>query len=283
MTVGTVLKLATRLRCPDGLPLALDLHVPEGTSRKPPVVVLCHGFKGFKDWGLFPPLAERLAAGGRAVALFDFSHNGIGERPGEIDRLDLFGKQTVTRHVADLGLVLDALDGEWGRQAGRPADRKYSLVGHSLGGAVAVLRAADDGRVVSVATLNGCSHLQRVPEPERQRALKEGRITVKNQRTGQDLPLERGWFDDIQQHDLESAATQVYVPALVIQALDDESVPPDEGRALSSWIAGSRLVEVPGADHVFGARHPFAGWTPALERVARELDAFLPTVERVGV
>jgi pimeloyl-ACP methyl ester carboxylesterase len=282
MMTASVRKSSTTLRCADGLPIALDLFVPENVPRKPPVTVLCHGFKGFKDWGLFPPLAERLAAGGRAVALFDFSHNGVGERPGEFDRLDLFGKQTVSRHVQDLGTVLDALDAEPGRAAGLPCDRKASVVGHSLGGAVAILRAAEDGRVVSVATLNGVSHLQRLGPAEAERARREGRVLVHNARTGQDMPLERAWFDDADRHDLETAATQVFVPALVLQAARDESVSPDEGAALAGWIAGSRLVTVPEADHVFGARHPFAGWTPALERVAKELDAFLPSVERTG-
>lgn len=279
---ATVRKQSFSVRCPDGLPIALDLFVPEGTSRKPPVTVLCHGFKGFKDWGLFPPLAERLAAGGRAVAIFDFSHNGVGERPGEFDRLDLFGRQTVSRNVQDLGTVLDALDGEVGRAAGLPCERKCSVVGHSLGGAAAVLRASEDGRVVCVATLNGTSHFNRLPAAEAERARREGQTFVRNARTGQDMPLERGWFDDAARHDLETAATQVFVPALVLQALNDEAVPPAEGRALSGWIAGSRLVEIADADHVFGARHPFAGWTPALQRVAKELDAFLPSVERTG-
>ncbi len=279
---AAVRKSSFRVACPDGLPIGVDVFVPEGTSRKPPVSVLCHGFKGFKDWGLFPPLAERLAAGGRAVATFDFSHNGVGDRPGEFDRLDLFGRQTISRNLQDLGTVLDALDGEVGRAAGLPCERKTAVVGHSLGGAVALLRASEDGRIVCVATLNGTSHFNRLPAADVERARREGRTFVRNARTGQDMPLECGWFDDAARHDLETAATQVFVPALVLQALADTAVPPDEGRALSGWIAGSRLVEVPDADHVFGARHPFAGWTPALERVARELDAFLPSVERRG-
>src|SRR5262249_10891162 len=145
-----------------------------------------------------------------------------------------------------------------------------------------ILRASEDGRVVSVATLNGCSHLNRLPAAEAERAKREGKILVRNARTGQDMPLERGWFEDVARHDLETAATQGFVPALVLEGARDEGVTPDEGAALSGWIAGSRLVSVPDADHVFGARHPFAGWTPALERAARELDAFLPSVERKG-
>lgn len=279
----SVRTLTTRVPCPDGLSLGLDLYRPAQAAGPLPVTVLCHGFKGFRGWGCWPALCERLAASGRALAAFDFSHNGVGERPGELERLDLFARQTVSRHVADLGTLLDFLDAsDFAHEAGLQRARRFNVVGHSLGGSVALLRAAEDGRITQVTTLNGCAHLQRFPAEEVARARAAGRLTVRNARTGQDLPLELGWLDDAARHDLEGAATQIFVPALVVQAADDESVAPDEGRQLNAWIPGSRLVLVPGADHVFGARHPFAGWTPALETVARELDAFLPHLGRLG-
>ena len=287
MSATTVSKQSARVRCPDGLTMGLDVYLPAGETRPLPVSVVCHGFKGFKDWGLFPPLAERLAASGRAVALFDFSHNGIGVLPGEFSRLDLFERQTVSRHVADLGTVLDFLDGQ-GEGAAFAAtcnlqrNRHFNVVGHSLGGLVAVLRAADDARIVQVTALNALSDLARFSPAQLAELEREGRVLVRNQRTGQDLPLGRAWFEDAARHDVEGAATQVFVPSLVVYGESDESVEPDHSRRLNDWIAGSRLVGVPGAGHTFGAQHPFAGWTAPLEAVARELDAFLPHVGRLG-
>lgn len=279
-----VMKRSATIRCPDGLSMGLDVYLPEAGDAPLPVTVLCHGFKGFKDWGLFPPLAERLAARGRAIAVYDASHNGTsGATPGTFDRLDLFEKQTLARHVADLGTVLDFLDtSELAAQCRLQRNRHFNVVGHSMGGAVAVLRAADDGRVVQLATLNGMASLQRFSPEQLAQVQSEGRVLIRNQRTGQDMPLGRDWFSDAPRHDLEEAATQVFVPALVVCAQGDESVPFDESRRYAEWIAGSRLVAIPGSDHVFGARHPFAGWTPALERVAAELDEFLPHTGRLG-
>jgi pimeloyl-ACP methyl ester carboxylesterase len=278
-----VSRKSARVKCPDGLTMGLDVFLPEGESRPLPVAVVCHGFKGFKDWGFFPPLAERLAARGRALAVFDFSHNGIGDRPGEFDRLDLFARQTLSRHVQDLGAVLDFLDGaDITREANLQRARHFNVVGHSYGGAVAVLRAADDARITQVTTLNGVAELQRFSPEQVAEGRRTGKIAVKNQRTGQDMPVDVGFLDDAARHDLEGAATQIFVPALLIQGEADPGVTPAEGRQLNEWIPGSRLVLVPGADHVFGAKHPFAGWTPALEQVARELDAFLPHVGRLG-
>lgn len=267
-----------RLRCADGLSMALDVYQPADPQLQAPLVVICHGFKGFRTWGLFPHLAQRLALGGRAVALFDYSHNGVGEVDGEFDRLDLFEAQTVGRHTADLGMVLDALDTARPMPLSglRPADDGVHLVGHSMGGGIAILRAAKDARVRSLATLNGVTHFSRWPPEALGQLEAEGRVSIPNARTGQLMPLGRAWFDEALSTDLQGSAAALELPALVVAGADDETVPPAEARELHGWLADSRFVEVPGGDHTFGARHPWAGWTPQLEQVVAELDAFLP-------
>jgi dienelactone hydrolase len=138
---------STRVTCPDGQLISLDVYLPEGVREPLPLTVVCHGFKGFKDWGMFPPLAERLADTGRAVAVYDASHNGVGGTPGAFTRLDLFEQQTMSRHVADLGVVIDFLEGQDGPSGEFAAacnlqrNRHVNVVGHSMGGAV-----ADDAR-----------------------------------------------------------------------------------------------------------------------------------------
>jgi pimeloyl-ACP methyl ester carboxylesterase len=263
--------------------VSVDVFVPAEAGELLPVTVVCHGFKGFKDWGLFPPLAERLAANGRAVVTFNFSHNGIGDVPDEFTRLDLFREQTIGRHVEDLGLVMDAVtDGRVGADLNLQRNQHFNVVGHSLGAAVAILRAADDGRIVQVSTMNGIAHFDRFGPDVTAQLEANGEVLITNARTGQEMPLGRAWFDDADEHDLEQAATMVFVPTLILQGAADANVTPEEGQQLNAWIAGSRLVEVPDGDHVFGAAQPFVGWTPALEAVARELDDFLPHVGRLG-
>ena len=61
-----------------GDPLRGNVHLPEGDAPSP-VLVICHGFKGFKDWGMFPFAADVLASRGISVLRFNFSLNGIGE------------------------------------------------------------------------------------------------------------------------------------------------------------------------------------------------------------
>ncbi|GJM21000.1 MAG: hypothetical protein DHS20C15_09150 [Planctomycetota bacterium] len=264
------------LRCPDGLPLRVLRHLParcaqEAARASLPLVVICHGFKGFADWGFFPHLADALSGPGREVLRFDYSHNGVASHDPEVfSRLDLFERQSLTRHVADLGLLLDELAGS----------RPVWLVGHSMGGGVAVMRAADDARVAGLATLNGISHAQRMPPEALAQFAALGRVEIPNARTGQIMPLGRAWFDDVDAITLSDDARRVTQPALVLQGASDTTVLPEEGRRLAQWLGNARLCEIPEGDHTFGAKHPWLGWTKPLRRALAELQAFLPREER---
>lgn len=259
------------LRCADGLPLRVVRHLPrEASDAALPLVVVCHGFKGFADWGMFPHLAQALADDGREVLRFDYSHNGVGEQLTEFTRLDLFERQTLSRHAADLRLVIDELGG----------DRPVWLVGHSMGGGIALMQAAADPRVAGVALLNAISHTQRVPPEARAELEATGRVSIPNARTGQVMPLGRAWFDDADALVLEQVARAVAQPALVLQGAADATVTPNEGEALASWLPRAELVRVPDGDHTFGAKHPWLGWTAPLERALAELQRFLPAAVR---
>lgn len=48
------------------------------TNKSRGTLVICHGYKGFKDWGMFPYIAKELSEH-LDVVTFNFSHNGIGE------------------------------------------------------------------------------------------------------------------------------------------------------------------------------------------------------------
>ena len=64
-------------------------------GRIKPVVVFCHGFKGFKDWGPFPTWGRRLADAGFVSILFNVSYNGVSpDRPTEFTELERFAENT---------------------------------------------------------------------------------------------------------------------------------------------------------------------------------------------
>ena len=261
-----------------GQPIHLDLRLPDGPGPHP-VVVVCHGFKGFKDWGFHPWLGERLAAAGLAALHFNFSRNGVRAADGDIEDLDAFRRNTLSIEREDLDTVLDAV---LARRLDSPLDpSRLGLMGHSRGGGIALLGAAERPEVKALATWAAVSHFDRIAD---EATLAEWRRTgafeVVNSRTGQTLQMGVDFLDDVLGNrarlDLLSAARRLRAPELVVHGTADETVPFAEAEELVAASGGrARLVAVNGAGHTFGAVHPFAGPTPHLgEAVAATLEHF---------
>ena len=89
--------------------ILLDVRTGDARGARPAVLVV-HGFKGFKDWGMFPPLAERLARAGFSAVSFNLSGSGVDET-GEFAHLDRFAHATFTGDGQDLTRVIEALAG----------------------------------------------------------------------------------------------------------------------------------------------------------------------------
>lgn len=256
-----------------------DLRLADGPARG--LVVLLHGFKGFKDWGFFPFLADSIVARGFAVVGFNASHGGMGEDGGDIfTRLDLFEKSSWSSYRADLDAVLDRIEAREGPFTAVDGGLGgVHLVGHSMGGGLAVLHAAGDRRVASVSLLAAVSHVVRFGDEDRRRWRTEGRIAIPNQRTGQTMWLGLDFLDDLERNagalDIAAAAGAVDVPALIVHGSGDETVPVEEAAALHSWLPDSRLHVIDGASHSFDEAHPFGGPGPAMTAVAQHVGEFL--------
>src|SRR5881275_162652 len=120
----------------EGLAITGDFEVPSGARA---LAVIVHGFKGFKDWGFFPWLADALCRDRAAVCRFNMSRSGIGENPDTFERLDLFADDTYSAQIDDL---LDVV--RWCQQQ---VELPTFLVGHSRGGGVALLAAPEVPRL----------------------------------------------------------------------------------------------------------------------------------------
>ena len=233
---------------------------------------------GFKDWGFLPYVAERLARAGLAVVSFNFSGAGVGEASDTFDEPERFGHNTYTKELHDLDVVLEAVTS--GAFDSRPL--AYGLFGHSAGGGIAVLRAAQDERVRALVTWAAVARFGRLIAPLTDELRRTGTARVSSQRSGPELPLYRDMLDDLDAHgagllDVVRAAGAVRAPWLIVHGTADQTVPWGDGRDLHTAAgAGERqLFLVDGAGHGFGAGHPWTGSNPALEQVVRRtLDWF---------
>ena len=239
--------------------ILVDVRAAGRDSPRPAIVVI-HGFKGFKDWGMFPPLAERLARAGFATVTFNLSGSGVDDS-GELVHPDRFGRDTFSGQLDDTGRVLDALS----RGAlGVAPPTTIGLVGHSRGGGVAVLQAAGDPRVKALVTWASIAHVERWSPQEVKAWRARGSTEVVNSRTGQRLEVSTDMLDDVERHaagslDIPGAAARIAIPWLLVHGSDDEAVAPAESEALraASAIPTTRLLTILDTGHTFGAGHPW--------------------------
>lgn len=251
-----------------------------------PVVVMCHGFKGFKDWGPLPAWGRYLAEAGFTSVLFNFSYNGVG--PGasmDFTRLDRFAENTFTRERDDLAAVIAAVVEGW-IEAPADADR-LGLMGHSRGGGIVILQAASDPRIRALATWSSVAGLierfseQQVADWERQ-----GYTEIRNARTNQTMRMNRALYDDALAYrselEVRAAAARVAVPWLIVHAEDDAAVPLTEAEALRTAAPEATFFGA-GGGHTFGGRHPYDGALPdTLQDVFRRTAGFFSEVLGAG-
>jgi pimeloyl-ACP methyl ester carboxylesterase len=256
-----------KLELPSGRILHGLVDLPAAPGPRPAVVV-CHGFKGFMEWGFFPHLGHLLSARGFTAVRFNFS--GGGMRPGEdlVGDPEAFAHATPAEDVREIEAVLDAVAG--GAIApGRVDPERLALFGHSRGGGTSILAAARRPALAALVTWSAVATFDRLSEEEKEGWRLADRVPIVNARTGQELELDLSVLEDLEaraaEYDIEAAAAERRAPWLIVHGEADETVPVAEARALADAArAPSRLELVPGGSHTFDAVHPFAGPTPAL-------------------
>ena len=242
-----------------------DVRFLEDAPRGP-VIVFCHGFKGFKDWGPFPVWGRRLAQAGFVSVHVNFSHNGVHrDRPTEFTELEKFAENTFTRELDDLAAVLDAVEEDRLPGVSVATDR-VGLMGHSRGGGTVILQTERDDRVGALVTWSSVdTFVDRFSSDQIDDWESKGYTEIVNSRTGQVMHLNKVLYDDTLAHrdelDVSGAASRIDVPWLVVHARDDESVDFGAAETLAGASDTAELVEARGG-HTFGGAHPFDGTVP---------------------
>lgn len=252
------------------------------TAENPSLLIFVHGFKGFKDWGCFPYMLDKFAGNNIFTVSFNFSYNGIGEEDDELQdftRLDLFAKNTFSRELDDLESIIDYLEAN--RQKYNYNFENLILAGHSRGGGIAILKTAEDKRINKLITLASVSEFDRYTKERKEEWKKQGYFQVLNTRTNQYMRMDYTLIKDLERNrdrlDIKRAVSNISVPYLIIHGEEDLAVDYSEAVELQS-LSNKNLTKlhlVEKAGHTFGAVHPFAGTTEALEKVIELIQNFI--------
>ena len=245
------------------LPILLDVFYNKNVTHAP-LIIFCHGYKGFKDWGAWNLLAKTFAGSGIAVLKFNFSHNGgTVEQPIDFPDLEAFGNNNYTKELEDLNQVLDWVETTYAKHTNIDASN-ITLVGHSRGGGIVTLKAAEDSRVKKLVSLAGVSDFKsRFPTGSDLDVWKSSGVRfVMNGRTKQQMPHYYQFYENFMENTsrltIRDAAKKLKLPHLVIHGDADTSVDLKEALALHKWHTESELMVLEGANHVFGSHQP---WT----------------------
>lgn len=261
--------------------LNIDFRFNESAGNKLPLLVICHGFKGFKDWGCFPYIAERFADAGFFTVSFNFSLNGTDNsknKPVDFDRLDLFALNTFSAELDDLGEVLDFL--ESGKERYNYDFKNLTLLGHSRGGGIAILKTREDRRVKKLITLASVSEFDRYGEETKRTWKERGFLEALNTRTKQRMRMNVSLLEDLEVNrerlNIKKAISEIEVPVFIVHGAEDMAVEKEEASELYALCdkSSSKLLIIKKTGHTFGAVHPFAGTTEALEKVIDETIGF---------
>lgn len=247
-----------------GKSILTDVIFQENSERKP-VVIFCHGYKGFKDWGAWEKMAEQFAQEDFFFVKFNFSHNGTTPQdPTNFMDIEAFGENNYTKELDDLQHLLDWLlhpDFEYRHHLDTS---NINLIGHSRGGGIAAIKAAEELRITKLVTFSSVSDFgSRFPREEEIEKWKEKGVSyIINTRTGQQLPHHFQFYTNfIENQDrltISKAVKKLKIPHLIVHGSNDTSVPISDSGQLFEWSPYPELLLVEGADHVYGTSHP---WT----------------------
>jgi uncharacterized protein len=220
----------------------IDYTYHHGEKDSPDLVIIGHGVTGNKDRPFVVALAEGLAKAGISALRFSFSGNGASA--------GRFGSSTISKEVEDLGAVLDSLPG-----------RNICYIGHSMGGAVGVLRASRDPRIKALVSLAGMVHTKAFADREFG-MVKPGEGFMWDDTN---CPLSQTYMDDMAKiNSVVELGSKIKVPWLLVHGSEDDVVPiQDSLDIFEKANQPKELHKIPGANHVFAGDHT----QPMVEKV----------------
>jgi uncharacterized protein len=222
----------------NGLKIAAQIFLPEGSSFPYPAVILCHGIpSGIVDPtdGGYPLLAATLAEAGFAAVVFSF--RGTGASEGNFDMLGW---------THDLEAAIEYL---W--ESPDIDDARISLVGFSAGAAVSICVAARDKRisgVVACASPADFSAISESGKPEQSIAYFRKAGIIRDQ----SFPFNvEEWLNGFRRTDaLHDVAGIAPRPLLLVHSIRDPVVPVADSRKLYEKAGlPKRLVVLKGEEH----------------------------------
>jgi putative redox protein len=216
--------------------LAGSFHVPSEDSSRG--IVLGHCFTCSRHTRVLRGISSTLVDEGFKVLRFDFSGNGQSEGS--------FSESFYSKQITEMKAAVSFMSAQkipW-----------IGFVGHSMGGMVALLAAAEMANVRAVCTLaakaSALDTTRWFSQSQRQELERAGRLRFISR--GRSLELTEDFFKDAAQYHLADIMASLRQPLLLVHGDQDEIISVQETHKLHQFKPmDTELAIIPGADHMF--------------------------------
>jgi len=246
----------------EALPILLDVFYKTTTKPKP-VIVFCHGFKTFKDWGTMDLIAKEFATNDFAFLKFNFSHNGTTvDHPEKITDAENFGHSNIQNELEDIDSVLGWIDHNSDLPIEEVNRENIYMIGHSRGASTAILKAASDERIKKLVTWSAFSDFGEIWERYDVKKWEElGVSWTEDKTSGTMLPLYfqhyQNYIDNKDKFSVKTAVESLKIPMLIVHGMEDDKVAFENALQLKKWNNSFEMSLLPNATHNFGSYHPY--------------------------
>jgi len=243
-------------------PIVTDLYYNNNNNKKP-VVIFCHGYKGYKDWGAWNIVAEEFSKSNLFFLKFNFSHNGgTLENPIDFPDLEAFGQNNFTIELNDLEDVINwvlnntELDNEIDKN-------NITLIGHSRGGGIVSIKASENEKISNVISWAGVSDYgARFPTGDNLVGWEMAGVShIENSRTKQQMPHYFQFYANFKENEdrltIKNAIVKLNVPHLIIHGENDDVVSLKEAKNIHQWNPKSELIIIEKMNHPLGCTQPW--------------------------
>ena len=259
-----------------------DLHYAGHTSC--PILLIIHGFRGSKNWGFFPTIAEEFAQNGSIVLTWNMSLNGYSKNSQYIDQPDNFARNTITQEMVDTQSIIDSIlqdDRIISGDIRSHWNGDIHVLGHSRGGGIGILISVENPSIKKLALWNTISRFGRFTERQKKLWSETGTFPIDETEDGKVIAMNYTYISDLEFHSDEysplRAITEVSADILIVHAEQDMTVPIREAHALQEKSHSAHMHSIPQAGHIFGCTHPFTEMTSSLRDAIDTTTAFFST------
>ncbi len=251
-------KIVSEYSLSEGESMRIDVRYKKETNYAP-IIIFCHGFRAYRNWGFIPFVCQQLAMSGGIAVNFDFALNGINNDNTIIKyNTEEFARNTIMHEVDNLIQVVQYVQNIPEVKARKNGE--IHLVGHSRGAGIACLVANKMNTelevINSLSLWNAIATFDRFTEHQKNLWRKYNELKFYNPPTDQELSISYKYYDCILRTcptpRFHSILQNLDIPVQIIHATEDLVTKIEEAELLHELIPYSTLYRIPKVGHDFG-------------------------------